>query len=130
MSDTGAMRHMQSLSDDATCVETVRALRWPDGVQCPTGCSSAVPKHGRDATPPERQRYLWTSCERRFDDVTDTVFAGQHQPLRVWRRCLYFMGLNLSNQHIAQELDRHPADVHQMTRQLRHGIGSKKPAPT
>jgi hypothetical protein len=40
------------------------------------------------------------------------------------------MGLNLSNQHIAQELDRQPADVHQMTRQWRHGIGSKKPAPT
>lgn len=124
------MIHIQSLIDDAKCFETIRALRWPDGVQCPTCCSSAVTKQGRDETQPARQRYLCTSCERRFDDVTDTIFAGHHQPLRVWILCLYFMGLNLSNQQIAQELDLHPSDVHQMTSQLRHGIVSKKPVPT
>ncbi len=26
------------------------------------------------------------------------VLAGHHQPLRVWVLCLYFMGLNLSNE--------------------------------
>ena len=40
----------------------------------------------------------------RFDDLTGTVLAGHHQPLRVWVLCLYFMGLNLSNRQIAQEL--------------------------
>ena len=39
------------------------------------------------------------------------------------------MGLNLSNQQIAQELDLHPSDAHQMTCQLRQGIVSKKSAP-
>ena len=29
-------------------------------------------------------------------DLTDTVFEGHHQPLRVWILCLYLMGLNLS----------------------------------
>ena len=41
----------------------------------------------------------------RFDDLTGTVLAGHHQPLRVWVLCLYFMGLNLSNRQIAKELD-------------------------
>jgi hypothetical protein len=31
------------------------------------------------------------------DDLTDTIFAGHHQPLKVWILCLYFMGLNLSH---------------------------------
>jgi hypothetical protein len=87
-------------------------------------------KQGRDETQPERQRYLCKSCERRFDDLTETIFAGHHQPLRVWILCLYFMGLNLSNQQIARELDLHPSDVHQMTCQLRQGIVSKKSTPT
>ena len=39
----------------------------------------------------------------RFDDLTGTVLAGHHQPLRVWLLCLYFMGLNLSNRQIDQE---------------------------
>ena len=115
MGDTGVMIHIQSLIDDAKCFETVRRLRWPDGVQCPTCDSSKIIKQGRDDTQPERQRYLCKSCEQRFDDLTDTIFAGHHQPLRVWILCLYFMGLNLSNHQVAQELDLNKDDVHQMT---------------
>ena len=37
------------------------------------------------------------------------------------------MGLNLSNQQIAQELDLHKDDVHAMTTQLRQAIALKKP---
>jgi hypothetical protein len=44
-------------------------------------------------------------CRQRFDDLTGTIFAGHHQPLRAWDPCLYLMGLNLSGLQIAQELD-------------------------
>lgn len=130
MGDTGAMIHIQSRIDDATCFETVRALRWPDGVRCPTGDSSELTKQGRADTQPERQRYLCKSCHRHFDELTDTVFAGHHQPLRVWMLCLYFMGLTLSTAQMAKELDLNQSDVHQMTSQLRPGMVAKKPSPT
>ena len=39
--------------------------------------------------------------------------------------CLYFMGLNLSNEQIAHELALHGSDVHEMTTQLRAGIVKK-----
>ena len=130
MGDTGVMIQIQSLIDDAKCFETVRNLRWPDGVSCPHCDSFNITKQGRDDTQPERQRSLCQSCERRFDDLTDTVFAGHHQPLRVWILCLYFMGLNLSNHQIAHELDLNKDDAQQMTSQLRQGIVRKKPAPT
>ncbi|WP_232210373.1 hypothetical protein [Nitrococcus mobilis] len=44
--------------------------------------------------------------------------------------CLYFMGLNLSNQQIAQELGLNKDDVHAMTRQLRQGVVARKPEPS
>jgi hypothetical protein len=59
--------------------------------------------------------------------LTDTIFAGHHQPLRVWILCLYLMGLNLSNRQIAQELDLDEDDVQAMTSQLRQGIVDSKP---
>jgi transposase-like protein len=130
MRDTCAMIHIQSLIDDAKCFETVRALRWPDGVHCSTCHSPQVTKQGHDDTQPARQRYQCTSCGRRFDDLTGTIFAGHHQPLRVWILCLYLMGLNLSNHQIAQELDLNKDDAHQMTCQLRQGIVTQKPTPT
>jgi hypothetical protein len=58
---------------------------------------------------------------RGFDDLSGTVLAGHHQPLRVWVLCLYFVGLNLSNRQIALELGLSGSDVQLMTEQLAAG---------
>jgi len=87
-----------------------------------TGTKNALKKAFLDTL---RQRYECTDCHKRFDDLTDTIFAGHHQPLKVWVLCLYFMGLNLSNEQIAHELDVDLSDVQQMTTQLREGIIKK-----
>lgn len=121
------MINIQNLIDDAKCFDTVREMRWPEGVTCPQCSSQSVIKQGRDDTQPHRQRYQCQACSQRFDDLTSTIFAGHHQPLKVWILCLYFMGLNLSNEQIAAELDLDKDDVHQMTSQLRQGIVEKKP---
>jgi transposase-like protein len=86
---------LTSLIDDAKCYELIRHYRWPDGVRC-TSCSSAtVIRHGHDETQRHRQRYRCKDCAARFDDLSGTVLARHHQPLRAWILCLYFMGLNL-----------------------------------
>jgi transposase-like protein len=121
------MVNIQALIDDAKCFETIRAMRWPDGVRCP-GCGCAeVTRDGHDDTQPERQRYRCHGCYKRFDDLTDTIFAGHHQPLRAWVLCLYFMGLNLSNEQIAQELGIDPDDAQVMASRLREGIVQRQP---
>jgi transposase-like protein len=117
--------NIKNLIDDVQCYQTVRALRWPDGIACPSCESKQVIKRGFDDTEPARQRYECHDCHTRFDDLTDTVFAGHHQPLKVWILCLYFMGLNLSNEQIAHELDVDLSDAQQMTTQLREGIIKK-----
>jgi transposase-like protein len=124
------MINLQSLIDDAKCYETVRQLRWPEGVRCPRCHAAQVTKQGYDTTQPARQKYHCAACKRYFDDLTGTVFAGHHQPLRVWVLCLYFMGLNLSNRQIAQELGLSPSDVQQMTEQLRIGVVAAQPKPS
>ena len=119
--------NLQSLIDDEKCYATVRQLRWPAGVSCPKCDSKTIVKQGRDETEPMRQRYQCKDCQQRFDDLSQTIFAGHHQPLRVWMLCLYLMGLNLSNQQIAAELDLNKDDVQQMTDQLREGIVQSQP---
>ena len=120
--------NLQFLVDDARCFETVRRLRWPEGVRCPVCESDKVARHGHDDQQPERQCYRCTACQARFDDLSDTIFAGHHQPLRIWILCLYFMGLNLSNHQVARELDLNVGDVQAMTEQLRAGIMAARPA--
>jgi hypothetical protein len=101
--------NLSALIDDAKCFALVRQHRWPEGVRCPA-CSSRC-----------------KTCAGRFDVLTGTVLAGHHQPLRVWVMCLYFMGLNLSNRQIAQELGLNGPDVQAMTEQLRDGLVAKTP---
>ena len=120
--------NLASLIDDAKCFALVRQHRWPEGVHCPCCGSSAVVRHGGDDTQPHQQRYGCKACAARFDDLTGAVLAGLHQPLRVWVLCLYFMGLNLSNRQIAEELGLCGADVQLMTEQLRHGLVARIPA--
>ena len=92
------------LLDDAKCFEVIRAHRWPEGVRCPHCHANQITKQGRDEHQRARQRYRCLGCQQKFDDLTGTVFAGHHQPLRVWIAGLYLMGLNLSNRQIAHEL--------------------------
>jgi transposase-like protein len=119
--------NLSSLIDDAKCYELIREHRWPNAVHCPRCASAAVARHGRDDAQPHRQRYRCTGCGARFDDLTGTVLAGHHQPLRVWVLCLYLMGLNLSNRQIAKELDLGVSDVQAMTEHLRQGLAANAP---
>ena len=119
--------NLSGLMDDAKRFAFVRQQRWPDGVCCP-GCESAAAiRDGHDDTQPNRQRHRCKDCAGRFDDLTGTVLAGHHQPLRVWVLCLHPMGLNLANRQIAMELGLDASDVQAMTEQLRRGLFAKTP---
>ena len=93
----------------------------------------ALWQHGHNPTgqgrlsQPDRQRYCCKECQRRFDDLTLSVFSGHHQSLKVWVSCLHLMSLNLSNQQIARELDLNVSDVQKMTQELRQAVYDKRP---
>ena len=119
--------NLSALIEDAKCFALVRQHRWPEGVHCPACGSGTVVRDGFDETQAHRQRYRCKACTGRFDDLTGTVLAGHHQPLRVWVVCLYLMGLNLSNRQIAQELDLATSDAQAMTEHLRQGLTARLP---
>ena len=67
--------NIKNLIDEVQCYQTVRELRWPDGITCPSCQSKQVIKRGFDDTEPARQRYECTVCHTRFDDLTDTILT-------------------------------------------------------
>jgi transposase-like protein len=125
--DKGMELNIQGLVDNRRCYEVIRNLRWSKGVRCPHCDSEHVVKKGWDDTEADRQRYGCKDCDRRFDDLTHTVFSGHHQPLKTWVIFLYFMGLNLSTSQIAKELGLNKDDAQSMAEILRSGVVEKKP---
>lgn len=122
-----ALVDLSGLLDEAKCFDLVRLTRWPQGVRCPECGGAQVSCNGHDDTQRLRQRYVCRDCGVRFDDLSGTVLAGHHQPLKIWVLCLYFMGLNLSNRQIAHELNLNESDVQDMTTHLREGLAAKAP---
>ena len=120
--------YLQDMLDDEKVYETLRELRWSDGnVKCPHCGSENVVRKGFHNKQKARRRYRCQgACGKQFDDLTETVFEGHHQPLEVWVLCLYLMGLNLSNQQIGRELGLNKDDVQAMTKHLREGVAAKK----
>jgi hypothetical protein len=119
--------NLQNVVDDAQCDDTGREWRWPEGRQCPCGDAKRVINRGFDDQEPARQRDECRAGEKRFDDLTDTIFAGPHQSLNVWIGCLSFMGVNWSTEHMAAALELDRRDVPEMTMPRREGIVKKRP---
>ena len=117
---------IKKLVSEAHCYDTIRQLRWSEGVMCPHCDSGDTIRRGFNGAERLCQRCQCKACGKRFDDLTGTVLSGHHQPLVVWILCLYFMGLNLSNQQIGQELDLNKDDLQSMTEHLRTGIVKKR----
>jgi transposase-like protein len=121
--------NIKHLIAEAQCDDSVRELRWPEGRQgrpCPFCDAKRVITRGFDENEPARQRDACHVCGKRFDDLTGTIFAGHHQPLKVWMWCLYCRGLHWSNAHMAKERDLEHRAVHQMTTDLRAGLVKKR----
>lgn len=124
------MINSQHRMDDATGDETVRAVRWPEGVRCPHWGSAAVHKRGQDERQPPRQRSQGKAWERHCDALSETIFEGHPRPLRVGVLCLEFRGLNLSHQPSAAELDLDTEAVQAMPPQWREGSALQKSQPS
>ena len=67
------MSNITHLIDDGQCYQTVRKLRWPEGVHVPIGCQSTqVIKRGCGMTRNlHGSAYACHDCDTRFDDLTE-----------------------------------------------------------
>ena len=120
------MVNIRHLIDDVKCFETVRDLRWPQGVTCPHCGAARITKQGTTQRNPHAsatgakpvRNSSTTSPGRSLPAITSPCGSGTSY---------YFMGLNLSNEQIGKELDLDPDDAQTMTTKLREGIVQHKP---
>ena len=72
--------------NDGACLEWIKNLRWPDGIECPE-CEK-VTKHHRVTG---RSCYACDYCGHQIFPTAGTIFHKSSTPLRVWFRAIYQM---------------------------------------
>jgi transposase-like protein len=92
------------MPSEARCIKVLREMRWPDGVSCPLCGSKRVVKYK-----PHRKvmhRYLCRKCDRTFNDLTGTIFAGTKMAMNEWFYIARELHRGSSINRISRELGR------------------------
>lgn len=111
--------------DEKACMELFQSIRWESGVVCVSCGQKEVSKDGKSDNHEHCQRYECKSCGKKFDDFTNTPFSGTQLLVKQWIACMYLLGLNLSNNQIAAELDISLPTAQSLTETIREGIAKK-----
>ena len=70
--------------DDASCLEYLARLRWPEGFRCPVcGCE----RSWRTA----RGQWMCTECGRKTSVTAGTIFHRSHTPISTWFAAAWFV---------------------------------------
>jgi len=112
-----------SLPDDKGCFKHLRECRWPKGVTCPYCSTEDQIKKG--TTRKGAQRYRCLGCDRIFNDLSGTIFAGHQLSLPEMFYILQWSETE-STAQLAQDLDRTYKTVlnfvHQLAAVRDHGV--------
>ena len=75
-------------SDEQACVDTVSAMRWPDGPQCPDciGENAANPYYIKT-----QKRWKCRHCRRQFSVKVETIFEDSPISLTKWLPALWML---------------------------------------
>lgn len=75
---------MRRNSVETRCVEFLRTIRWPDGIECPRCHDKHIIEVGNIRTFPEHKRYYCYKCRYTFSDTSMTIFRGSRLSLNKW----------------------------------------------
>jgi len=71
-------------SNEATCIEYLQRLRWPEGFRCPN-CG------GNKAWLTGRGLLRCSHCQRQTSVIAGTLFEGTRKPIRTWFQAMWYV---------------------------------------
>ena len=91
---------IQYFSDEQVCIDTVAAMRWPNGVKCPDGCHAENPYYIKT-----QKRWKCRNCRRQFSVKIESIFEDSPISLKKWLPTLWML-VNCKNGVSSHEIAR------------------------
>jgi transposase-like protein len=101
------------------CVETLRELRWKNGVKC-VGCASLNVK--KDGVRGLYQIYQCKDCGSYFNDRSGTIFQDTKVPLSRWFLMAFLMQYKTSVLEISKTIGVAYRNAYYMAKKLRESV--------
>jgi transposase-like protein len=88
-------------SDEQTCIDTVAAMRWPDGVQCPACLMPDTRQHWLK----NQRRWQCRDCGKQYSVKVNTIFEDSPISLQKWLPTMWLLA-NCKNGISSYEIAR------------------------
>jgi transposase-like protein len=88
-------------SDEQTCIDTVAAMRWPDGVQCPACLMPDIRQHWLK----NQRRWQCRDCGKQYSVKVNTIFEDSPIFLQKWLPAMWLLA-NCKNGISSYEIAR------------------------
>ena len=95
---TDAIRYFD---DEQVCIDTVAAMRWPDGPQCPVCLMPAIRQHWLK----NQKRWQCRDCGKQYSVKVNTIFEDSPIKLDKWLTAMWLMA-NCKNGVSSYEIAR------------------------
>ncbi len=105
------------------CIETLREMRWPDGVICPRCGSDNVVKDGVRG---RYQMYWCKACNFGFNDRSGTIFQDTKVPLRKWFMMAFMMQFKVSVLEISNAINVSYRHAYYMAKKVRQSVYARQ----
>src|SRR5437660_2842583 len=115
------LSHVHHLFTADQCQAYLHTLRWKDRpLQCPRCQSHHIGRWGTYQYRPGCKPYCCHSCQRTFNDLTETLMHRSKRPLSYWILATFLLCLSCSSRRIARELGVHGRTSYRWCWWLRH----------
>jgi transposase-like protein len=102
------LSYVHQLFSAEQCQAYIHTLRWKDRrLQCPRCQSHDVDPWGTYHYRPGCKRYRCQSCQRTFNDLTNTLLHQSQRPLAYWLLATFLLCLTCSSRRMAGEVGVH-----------------------
>ncbi len=115
--------------DEQRCIDTVAALRWPDGTPICPKCG-AVENGRKHYWLAAQKRWKCYQCRKQFSVKVDSIFEESPLSLRIWLTAMWML-INckngVSSHEIARECGISQKSAWHLLHRIRHGLGNEAP---
>lgn len=114
----GLYDYREFIANEAACIELLRNIRWPEGVECPKCGHKKIWKLGNA----DDFKYKCSKCSYKFTETSGTIFEKSRTPISKWICAIGLFKIGVSANQLKEEIGITYKTAWQMLSRIRKAI--------
>lgn len=114
----GLYDYREFIANEAACIDLLRDIRWPKGIECPKCGHKIVWKLGSA----DNFKYKCSGCSYKFTETSGTIFEKSRTPISKWICAIGLFKIGIAANQLKEEIGVTYKTAWQMLSRIRKAI--------